>query len=273
MAQETRTETDSMGAVEVPANRYWGAQTERSLHNFDIGRNTFVWGRPMVRALGILKKSAALANAELGELPADIGAAHRPPIPELYAAGCRHLQFDDCTWGALVDEGFQAAIRATGSTPEAEAEKYLRVNNLALEDRPDDLIVTTHVCRGNYHSTYASSGPYDFVAPVLFAHENVDAFYLEFDDERSGGFEPLKHIAEGKEVVLGLITTKRAELEDKQTVIDRIHEAAEIVPLERLSLSPQCGFASCEIGNKLTEDEQWAKIALVKEIAEEVWGR
>lgn len=208
-----------------------------------------------------------------GELLADIGAAYRTVIAELYAAGCRHLQFDDCTWGALVDEGFQAAIRATGSTPEAEAEKYLRVNNLALEDRPDDLIVTTHVCRGNYHSTYASSGPYDFVAPVLFAHENVDAFYLEFDDERSGGFEPLKHIAEGKEVVLGLIATKRAELEDKQTVIDRIHEAAEIVPLERLSLSPQCGFASCEIGNKLTEDEQWAKIALVKEIAEEVWGR
>lgn len=208
-----------------------------------------------------------------GELLADIGAAYRTVISELYAAGCRHLQFDDCTWGALVDEGFQAAIRATGSTPEAEAEKYLRVNNLALEDRPDDLIVTTHVCRGNYHSTYASSGPYDFVAPVLFAHENVDAFYLEFDDERSGGFEPLKHIAEGREVVLGLITTKRAELEDKQTVIDRIHEAAEIVPLECLSLSPQCGFASCEIGNKLTEDEQWAKIALVKEIAEEVWGR
>lgn len=207
------------------------------------------------------------------ELLADIGAAYRTFIAELYAAGCRHLQFDDCTWGALVDEGFQAAIRAAGSTPEAEAEKYLRVNNLALEGRPDDLTVTTHVCRGNYHSTYASSGPYDFVAPVLFAHENVDAFYLEFDDERSGGFEPLKHVAEGKEVVLGLVTTKRAELENRDAVIARIHEAAKIVPLEKLSLSPQCGFASCEIGNKLTEDEQWAKVALVESIAEEVWGR
>ena len=111
------------------------------------------------------------------------------------------------------------------------------------------------------------------MAPVLFARENVDAFYLEFDDERSGGFEPLRHIAEGKEVVLGLVTTKRAELENRDAVIARIHEAAKIVPLEKLSLSPQCGFASCEIGNKLTEDEQWAKVALVESIAEEVWGR
>ena len=109
-------------------------------------------------------------------------------IAELYAAGCRNLQLDDCTWGVLVDEGFQAGVRAAGSTPEAEAEKYLRVNNLALEGRPADMAITTHVCRGNYHSTYASSGPYDLVAPVLFARENVDAFYLEFDDERSGGF-------------------------------------------------------------------------------------
>ena len=110
--------------------------------------------------------------------------SRRPPV-------CRNLQLDDCTWGALVDEHFQAGIRAAGSTPEAEAEKYLRVNNLALEGRPADMAVTTHVCRGNYHSTHASSGPYDLVAPILFARENVDAFYLEFDDERSGGFEPL----------------------------------------------------------------------------------
>ena len=170
-----------------------------------------------------------------------------------------------------MDEGFQAAVRAAGSTPEAEAEKYLRVNNLALVDRPADMAITTHVCRGNYHSTHASSGPYDLVAPILFARENVDAFYLEFDDERSGGFGPLAHVALGKKVVLGLVTTKRPELEDKQAVIKRIHEAARYVPLDDLCLSPQCGFASCEIGNKLTEDEQWAKIALVREIAQEVW--
>ena len=146
------------------------------------------------------------------------------------------------------------------------------MNNLVLESKPEGMVINTHVCRGNYHSTYASSGPYDIIAPFLFSREHTDAFYLEFDDERSGSFEPLKYVPEGKKVVLGLITTKRPELEDRDAVIARIHEAAQIVPLENLCLSPQCGFASCEIGNKLTEDEQWAKVALVKSIAEEVWG-
>ena len=132
--------------------------------------------------------------------------------------------------------------------------------------------MTTHVCRGNYHSTFFSSGAYDPVAETLFVRENVDAYYLEYDDERSGGFEPLKYVPENKKVVLGLITTKSPVLEDKNEVIARIHEAAKYVPLDRLYLSPQCGFASCEIGNKLTEEEQWAKLKLVKEIAEEVWG-
>ena len=129
------------------------------------------------------------------------------------------------------------------------------------------------MCRGNYHSTWASQGGYAPVAPFLFAQENVDAFYLEFDDERSGNFEPLKYVAEGKKVVLGLVTTKNPRLEDKQTIIARIHEAARYIPPDRLCLSPQCGFASCEIDNKLTETQQWAKLALVKEVAEEVWGK
>ena len=128
------------------------------------------------------------------------------------------------------------------------------------------------MCRGNYHSTYFSSGAYDTVAEPLFGRENIDAYYLEYDDERSGGFEPLKYVTGNKKVVLGLITTKFPQLEDKETVKARIYEAAQYVPLDRLYLSPQCGFASCEIGNKITEDEQWAKLALVKEIAEEVWG-
>ena len=147
------------------------------------------------------------------------------------------------------------------------------MNNLALEgrERYDGLTICTHVCRGNYHSTYASVGAYDSVAKTLFAQENVDAFYLEYDDERSGGFEPLQFVPANKKVVLGLITTKKAKLENKQEVISRIREAEKYLPLHQLCLSPQCGFASCEIGNKLTEDEQWAKIALVKEIAEEVW--
>lgn len=216
-------------------------------------------------------QQTASVYADENELIEDIAAAYRTFIKEIYAAGCRNLQFDDCTWGAFVDDKFKQGITAAGHDYEAYVEKFLRVNNLALEGRPADLAVTTHVCRGNYHSTYASSGPYDEIAPVLFDRENVDAFYLEFDDERSGSFEPLKYVPAGKKVVLGLITTKRPELEDKQAVIARIHEAAKVVPLENLCLSPQCGFASCEIGNKLTDAEQWAKIALVKEIAEEVW--
>lgn len=162
-------------------------------------------------------------------------------------------------------------MAGSGFTVESEAEKHLRINNLALEDRPEGMTITTHVCRGNYHSAYASKGAYDAIAPYLFARENVDAFYLEYDDERSGGFEELSYVPDDKKVVLGLITTKNPKLENKEEFIARINEATKYVPLERLYLSPQCGFASCEIGNKLTEDEQWAKLKLVKEIAEEVW--
>ena len=150
--------------------------------------------------------------------------------------------------------------------------QLLAVNNLALENKPADMVITSHICRGNYHSTFFTSGPYDSVADYVFAQENVDALLLEYDDERSGGFEPLAKVSPNKKVVLGLITSKKPELEDKQTVIDRIHEAAKYIPLDRLCLSPQCGFASCEIGNKLTEEDERAKLALVKEIAEEVWG-
>ena len=172
----------------------------------------------------------------------------------------------------FVDEKYWAARQNGNVSLEEEAEKYLRVNNLAYQDRPEDLALTTHICRGNYHSTYACTGAYDPIAPILFARENVDAFYLEFDDERSGGFEPLKYVPEDKKVVLGLITSKRAQLEDKEFIKKRIYEASKYIPLERLCLSPQCGFASCEIGNKLTDEDQWKKLALVKEIAKEVFG-
>lgn len=207
----------------------------------------------------------------IDDLINDIAAAYRTVIKDLYNAGCRNIQFDDCTWGMIVDDDYWKNMLGSGFTLEGEANKYLKVNNLALCDRPDDLTITTHICRGNYHSTYASKGAYDAVAPYVFAQENVDALYLEFDDERSGGFEPLSYVSENKKVVLGLITTKSPILEDKQAVINRVKEASKYVPLDRLYLSPQCGFASCEIGNKLTEKEQWDKLALVKEIAEEIW--
>ncbi|MGN0493056.1 MAG: 5-methyltetrahydropteroyltriglutamate--homocysteine S-methyltransferase [Acutalibacteraceae bacterium] len=204
------------------------------------------------------------------ELIADIAAGYRKVIRDLYDAGCRNIQFDDCTWGVLVAEG---SVERYGKNTDFKeiSEKLLAVNNLAMEGKPDDLVINTHVCRGNYHSAYFSSGAYDAVAEPLFGRENADAYYLEFDDERSGGFEPLKYVSGNKKVVLGLITTKSPALEDKSDVIARIHEAEKYIPLDRLYLSPQCGFASCEIGNKLTEEEQWAKLKLVKEIAEEVW--
>ena len=204
------------------------------------------------------------------ELITDIANGYKKVINDLYNAGCRNIQFDDCTWGVLVAEG--SVIRyGKENNLEDIKEKLLKVNNLAIEGKPDDLTITTHICRGNYHSAYFSSGAYDSVAEPLFGRENVDAYYLEFDDERSGGFEPLKYVSGNKKVVLGLITTKSPKLEDKQTVIERIKEASKYIPLDRLYLSPQCGFASCEIGNKLTEEQQWAKLALVKKIAEEVW--
>lgn len=206
------------------------------------------------------------------ELAADIVKAYGKVIDDLYAAGCRNIQLDDCTWGMLADK---TGPMLYGTTPEGAVEVQKRhkdINNQVIANAPEDMIINTHVCRGNFHSTYANSGAYDPVAEVLFGEENVNAYFLEFDDERSGGFEPLSKVSGDKKVVLGLVTTKSPELEDKDEVIKRIHEAEKYIPLDRLYLSPQCGFASCEIGNKLTEEQQWAKLALVKEVAEEVWG-
>lgn len=206
------------------------------------------------------------------ELADDIVAAYGKVIADLYAAGCRNIQLDDCTWGMMADK---TGHYAYGTTIEGLKDIQIRhkdINNRVIAAVPEDMVVNTHVCRGNFHSTYANSGAYDPVADVLFGEENVNAYYLEFDDERSGGFAPLSKVSGDKKVVLGLVTTKSPKLETKESLIARIHEAEKYVPLDRLCLSPQCGFASCEIGNKLTEEEQWAKLKLVKEAAEEVWG-
>lgn len=206
------------------------------------------------------------------ELATDIVIAYKAFIAQVYDAGCRNLQFDDCSWGCLVDPKNTAFFGTDEAGIERIKRQFLDINNRVLDGLPHDLCVNTHVCRGNFHSTWACEGGYDDVADELLAKEHVKAFFLEFDDERSGGFAPLAKVPAGIKVVLGLITTKHPELESKADVIARIHEAAKYMPLENLYLSPQCGFASCEIGNKLTEDEQWAKVALVREIAEEVWG-
>jgi len=206
------------------------------------------------------------------ELVDDIVKAYGTVIDDLYAAGCRNLQLDDCTWGVFADKIGHTLYGTTREGIVDFQKSHKDINNKVIANAPKDMIINTHVCRGNFHSTYASEGAYDSVADILFGEENVNAYFLEFDDERSGGFAPLAKVSGEKKVVLGLITSKSPVLENKQLVIDRIHDAAKYIPLERLYLSPQCGFASCEIGNKLTEEEQWAKLQLVKEVAEEVWG-
>ena len=211
------------------------------------------------------------------QLFADIISAYKQVIQDHYEAGCRVLQLDDCTWGAIVDDKLIKLIAENSpNTPEQIRQDFVKdfiqLNNGILEDLPEDLVVNTHVCRGNFHSTWASSGGYDSVADVLFGEENVNAYYLEYDTDRAGDFTPLAKVGKDKKVVLGLLTSKSGELENKDEVIARIKEASQYVPLENLYLSTQCGFASTEEGNILTEEDQWKKIALISEIVKEVWG-
>ena len=206
------------------------------------------------------------------ELVQDIGKAYHDLILALYDAGCRDVKIDDCTWGMVVDGDFWQEMTNGEFNRDALQDLYLTLNNAAITDLPSDLRISTHICRGNYHSTWAAKGGYAPVAGHLFAQEKVDAFYLEFDDERSGDFAPLAEVPAGTQVVLGLVTSKRPELETKETLLHRIDEATQYVPLENLSLSTQCGFASTEEGNQLTEQQQWDKIRLVVDTAQEVWG-
>ena len=206
------------------------------------------------------------------KLVQDIGNAYHDLILALYDAGCRDVKIDDCTWGMVVDGDFWQEMTNGEFNRDALQDLYLTLNNAAITDLPSDLRISTHICRGNYHSTWAAKGGYAPVAGHLFAQEKVDAFYLEFDDERSGDFAPLAEVPAGTQVVLGLVTSKRPELETKETLLHRIDEATQYVPLENLSLSTQCGFASTEEGNQLTEQQQWDKIRLVVDTAQEVWG-
>ena len=205
------------------------------------------------------------------ELFDDIIQAYRDLILALYQAGCRDLKLDDCTWGMLSDTELWQKIAGPDFDPESLKVLYLKLNNAVLVDQPADLRLSTHVCRGNYHSTWAAQGGYAPVAKYLLAQELVDAFYLEFDDERSGDFTPLKETAPGKQVVLGLVTSKTPKLESKEVLAKRVKEASQFVPLNKLALSTQCGFASTEEGNILTEQQQWDKIKLVIKTAKEIW--
>lgn len=200
----------------------------------------------------------------------DIAKAYRKAIRAFYDAGCRYLQLDDTSWGEFCDEEKRKAYAARGLDVDAIGRKYVEIINYALADKPADLAVTMHICRGNFRSTWFSSGGYEPVAHILFAHCNVDGFFLEYDSERAGGFTPLRFIKNQK-VVLGLVTSKFPELENEADIKARIEEAALYVPKEQLALSPQCGFASTEEGNNLTEEEELAKLALIKRVAEAVW--
>jgi 5-methyltetrahydropteroyltriglutamate--homocysteine methyltransferase len=202
----------------------------------------------------------------------DLSAAYAEQVRRIAALGCTYLQLDDTSLAYLNDPDQRAMLAAQGRDAEHQHERYIRQINAALAGRPDGLRVTTHMCRGNFRSSWAAQGGYDFVAEALFTQLDVDGFFLEYDDERSGGFEPLRFVPPGKQVVLGLVTTKRPELESKDDLKRRIDEAAKYVPLDQLCLSGQCGFASTEQGNALTADDQKAKLELIVETAAEVWG-
>ena len=203
----------------------------------------------------------------------DVVRAYRDALAAFYDAGARYLQFDDTAWAYLCSDVELAKARERGIDTEGIADRYAGLLTRILDGKPDDLVVTTHVCRGNFRSTWVSSGGYEPVAEALLAGTPYDGYFLEYDSERAGGFEPLRFLPAGdKTVVLGLITTKTGELEDADDIRRRIDEAARFAPLDQLALSPQCGFASTEEGNTLTDDQQWAKIRSVVEIAQRVWG-
>ena len=209
---------------------------------------------------------------DLEEFWADLADAYAEEVRALGELGCAYLQFDDTSLAYLNDPRQREYIASLGGDAEHQHETYIRTINRALKGRPEGMSVTTHMCRGNFRSSWAAEGGYDFVAEALFGELAVDGFFLEYDDARSGGFEPLRFVPEDKTVVLGLVTTKRGELEDKDVLKRRIEEASRFVDVDRLCLSPQCGFSSTVEGNDLTREQQAAKLRLIVETAEEVWG-
>jgi 5-methyltetrahydropteroyltriglutamate--homocysteine methyltransferase len=204
---------------------------------------------------------------------ADVGAAYNKAVHAFYDAGCRYLQLDDISFAYLCDPNQREMLRQRGDDPEKQPDIYAGMVREALKDKPSDLTITMHLCRGNFRSTFIASGGYEPVAETLFNAMPVDGYFMEWDTDRAGGFEPLRFLPKGKSVVLGLVTSKTGTLESKDDIKRRIEEATKYADLDQLCLSPQCGFASTEEGNTLAEDEQWAKLRMIVELAEEVWGR
>jgi 5-methyltetrahydropteroyltriglutamate--homocysteine methyltransferase len=209
---------------------------------------------------------------DLDNFWADLTQCYREEIADLYKAGCRYLQIDDTTIAMFGDPKVQEQFRKLGDDPKRDVALYAEAVNAAIRDVPDDMAVAIHTCRGNFKSTWLASGSYDYVAETAFSKLSVDGFFLEFDTERAGGFEPLRYIPKGKKVVLGLVSSKVPQLEAKDQLKRRIEQASKFVPLENLCISPQCGFSSTHHGNNLTEEEEKAKLRLCIETAREVWG-
>jgi 5-methyltetrahydropteroyltriglutamate--homocysteine methyltransferase len=226
----------------------------------------------------MLYSQVGRANIDRGVYPdldafvEDLAAAYRAEIADLYAAGCRYLQLDDVSLAYLCDEELRAQGRARGEDPDAQLALSVRLVQATLRGKPSDLTVCTHVCRGNFRSAWRAQGGYERIADVVLNQMPYDGFFLEFDDARSGDFSPLRHAPRHVRLVLGLVTSKRPELESVDSLRRRLDEAAKYVPLEQLAISPQCGFSSTIEGNELTIDEQRAKLALCVEVAQMVWG-
>jgi len=243
------------------------AEHTRRTPKITIPAPSAIYGRPMMTPIN------KQVYPEMDRFFADLGQAYKKAVRGFADAGCRYLQLDEVFIAMLCDPKYRDQMVKRGDDPEKLAPLYADLINTAMLDIPSDMTITMHLCRGNYKSTFMGAGSYEAEAEVLFHRTNVHGYFLEYDSERAGGFQPLRLVPKGKIVVLGLVTTKIGKLEAKDTIKRRIDEAAKFVPLEQLALSPQCGFASTEEGNALTEDEQWAKLRMIVEVAEEVWGR
>ncbi|MFZ2076903.1 MAG: 5-methyltetrahydropteroyltriglutamate--homocysteine S-methyltransferase [Xanthobacteraceae bacterium] len=232
---------------------------------------------PAPSTLHFRQGRAAISKEVYPDLDAffdDLANAYRAAIRAFYDAGCRYLQLDDTAWSMLCDPNERAQSKKRGDDPDSLPARYARLTNAALQAKPADMAITMHSCRGNFRSTFIASGGYDFVAERLLGHTSFDGYFLEYDSDRAGGFEPLRFFPKGKkQLVLGLVTSKTGALENKDEIKRRIDEATKYVALDQLCLSPQCGFASTEEGNILGEEEEWAKLRMIVELAEEVWGR
>jgi 5-methyltetrahydropteroyltriglutamate--homocysteine methyltransferase len=210
---------------------------------------------------------------DMKEFYHDLGQTYRKAVRAFADAGCRYLQLDEVNFTYLCDPKLRAQVANRGDDPEQLPSIYAEMINAAISDIPADMTIAMHLCRGNFQSTFVATGGYEPVAEILFNSINVHGYFMEYDSDRAGGFEPLRFVPKGKTVVLGLVTSKSGRLESKDDIKRRIEQASKFVRLEQLCLSPQCGFASTEEGNILAEDEQWAKLRMIVEIADEVWGK